>query len=100
HWALWLAPFRLFSRFEPTRSLVQRLPYSLLKWFHYARYPFRALHTDWFDGLSVPLVNYYRREEIAEWFREADLERVRIDPDWGGRCLGYVPSCAQSGGVQ
>lgn len=94
-WALWIVPYRLLSRFQPTQGLAQRLPFTL-----YARYPFRVLHADWFDGLSVPLVNYYRREEIAEWFREAGLEQVRIDPDWGGRALGYAPSSMTSAVVQ
>ncbi len=93
--ALWIAPYRLLSRFQPARGLAQRLPFTL-----YARYPFRALHADWFDGLSVPLVNYYRREEIAGWFREAGLEQVQIDPDWGGRGLGYFPSSMTSVVVQ
>lgn len=86
-WTLWIAPYRLFSRLRPTQALAQRLPFT-----PYSRYPFRVLHADWFDGLSVPLVNYYRREEIAEWFRQASLERIRIDEDWGGRALGYAPS--------
>jgi SAM-dependent methyltransferase len=94
-WALWIAPYRLLSRFQPTRGLAQRLPFTF-----YAQYPFRVLHADWFDGLSVPLVNYYRCEEITEWFREAELERVRIDPDWGGRALGYVPSSVDSAVVR
>lgn len=46
------------------------------------------------------VVNYYRREEIAEWFREAGLEQVRIDPDWGGRALGHVPSSVHSAVVR
>lgn len=91
HWALWIAPYRLLSRFRRMRWLAQHLPFTL-----YSRYPFQVLHADWFDGLSVPLVNYYRREEIVEWFREAKLERVRTDPDWGGRALGYAPSAAVS----
>lgn len=85
-WVLWILPYRLQSRFEATRGLARRLPFTL-----YAAYSFRVLHADWFDGLSVPLVNYYRREEIVGWFREANLERVRIDRDWGGRALGYAP---------
>lgn len=86
-WVLWIAPYCLLSRFAPTRGLARRLPFTL-----YGRYPFRVLHADWIDGLSVPLVNYYKREEIAEWLREADLDRVRIDPDWKGRALGFAPS--------
>ena len=43
------------------------------------------------DGLSVPLVNYYRPEEIADWYRQGRYQRVRIDPEWEGRALGYAP---------
>jgi len=61
------------------------MPFTL-----YAQYPFRVLHTDWFDGLSVPLVNYYRADQIRDWYRDAGMERVRIDQDWNGRALGYA----------
>jgi len=91
-WALWIAPYMLFNRFKLTGGIARRLPFTL-----YAQYPFRVLHADWFDGLSVPLVNYYRREEIAEWFHEAGLEEVRVDPDWGGRALGYAPASVSTG---
>lgn len=68
--------------------LGARIPFSF-----YARYPFRALHTDWFDGLSVPLVAYYKPHEIREWYREGGFERVRIEGEdtWNGRALGYAP---------
>ena len=72
--------------FSSDRRLARHIPFTL-----YAQYPFRVLHTDWFDGLSVPLVNYYRREHVEAWYREAGLERVRIDEDWRGRALGYAP---------
>jgi len=85
-WVLWIAPYLIFNRFKLTGKLARRLPFTL-----YAQFPFRVLHADWFDGLSVPLVNYYKREEIEQWFCEAGLEEVRIDPDWGGRALGYAP---------
>lgn len=88
-WLLWVLPAKLLKRFRPTRRLADRVPFSL-----YARYPFRVLHTDWFDGLAVPLQNYYKPEEIAQWYREAGLERVRIDRDWNGRALGYAPAAA------
>ena len=69
HWLLWIAPFKALTRVGAT-GLASRIPFAF-----YARYPFRTLHTDWFDGLSVPLQRYYRREEIAEWYREAGHER-------------------------
>jgi uncharacterized protein YbaR (Trm112 family)/SAM-dependent methyltransferase len=87
HWALWIAPYRFLARFRMTRGLARRLPFTL-----YARYPFRVLHADWMDGFSVPLVNYYKADEIAHWFRDAGLERVTIAPDWGGRALGWAPA--------
>lgn len=84
-WALWIAPYRLLERLGATAA-ADKLPFT-----HYARHPFRVLHTDWVDGLSVPLVNYYRPEEIAEWYRGAGLDRIRIDSDWEGRAIGYAP---------
>jgi SAM-dependent methyltransferase len=92
HWLLWIAPHRALRRFGPTRALADRIPFSL-----YARYPFRVLHTDWFDGLSVPLVNYYRPEDIAGWYRRAGLTGVSIAPEWGGRALGYAPAREPAG---
>jgi len=85
-WLVVLAPYRLLARFAATRPLAERMPFTV-----YARYPFRVLHTDWFDGLSVPLVNYYRPQEVAEWYRQGGYERIRIDRDWQGRALGYAP---------
>lgn len=86
HWLMWIAPFKALTRIGATR-LAGRVPFAF-----YARYPFRALHTDWFDGLSVPLQRYYRRDEIADWYREAGHDRVRIDEDWNGRAIGFVPA--------
>jgi SAM-dependent methyltransferase/uncharacterized protein YbaR (Trm112 family) len=85
-WLFILTPYRLLSRFGATRSIADRMPFTV-----YARYRFRSLHTDWFDGLSVPLVNYYRPDDIAGWYRDGGYERVRIDRDWEGRALGYAP---------
>ena len=88
-WTVWLLPYRLLHRVAATRRLTERMPFT---W--YARHPFRVLHTDWFDGLSVPLVSYYKPDAIATWYREAGHERIRIDPGWNGRALGYAPESA------
>ncbi len=85
HWLLWIAPYRTLKRLRAGAALADRLPFT-----HYARYPFRVLHTDWMDGLSVPLQNYHKPEEVAEWYRQAGLVRVQIDDDWNGRALGYA----------
>jgi len=85
-WTFILAPYRVLARFKATRAIAERMPFTV-----YSRYRFRSLHTDWFDGLSVPLVNYYRPDDVAGWYREGAYERVRIDRDWEGRALGYAP---------
>lgn len=84
-WTFWIGPSRLLRRGGLSR-LADAVPFSL-----YARYPFRVLHADWVDGLSVPLVNYYKAPEIAEWFRAARLERIATASPWDGRAIGYVP---------
>jgi uncharacterized protein YbaR (Trm112 family)/SAM-dependent methyltransferase len=86
-WLLLLGPYRLLKRFRATARLADRIPFTL-----YARYPFRVLHTDWVDGLSVPLQRYYRSHEVARWYEEAGIQRIQIDADWNGRALGYAPS--------
>ena len=89
HWLLWIGPYKLLSRFRLTRPLAKRIPFT-----YHAAFPFRVLHTDWFDGLAVPLQQYHRRGEVAAWFEEARLERITMDPAWGqnggGRGLGYA----------
>lgn len=88
---MWIEPYRALGRLRLTRPLARRLPFT---W--HAQYPFYVLHTDWFDGLSVPLVNYYRQQEVAEWFHEAGLERMVPDSEWGrgggGRAFGAAPA--------
>ncbi len=88
---MFIGPRRLLESIG-ARALARRVPFSL-----YAKYPFRALHTDWFDGLSVPLVNYYKPHEIAEWYRAAGLAHVRIgsEAEWNGRAIGYAPVVEQ-----
>ena len=85
-WALFVLPYRALKRLAMTARLADRLPFTL-----YSQYPFRVLHTDWFDGLSVPVTHYYKPESIAAWYANAGFERVHIDRDWNGRALGYAP---------
>lgn len=87
-WCAFLLPRKILSAVG-ARDLAARIPFS-----SYVQYPFRTLHTDWFDGLSVPLVNYYKPYEIAEWYRDASFERVQIESEetWNGRALGYRPA--------
>lgn len=85
-WAVFIAPFKLLKRLPGMSRVANAIPFTL-----YARYPFRVMHTDWFDGLSVPVQHYHRPEEIADWYRQAQCDNIRIDERWNGRALGYVP---------
>lgn len=53
-------------------KLSQRVPFE-----YYANFPFNMKLNDAFDVLATPKSNYYRKEEIQRWFREADLKRIR-----------------------
>ena len=97
-WLCWIVPARILNRFRLTQGLARRLPFT---W--HGRFPFYVLYTDWFDGLSVPLVAYYRREEIAAWYQRAGLERAALPEAWGtegfGRAIGYAPAERATAGV-
>ena len=84
HWLMWIAPYRMLHAAGLAR-VANAMPFT-----YYARYPFRVLHTDWLDGMSVPLVDYYRPEQVRGWLREAGLETVEIADDWQGRALGWT----------
>ena len=85
-WLLWIGPYRALGAMGLGRAAA-RLPFT-----RYARYPFRVLHADWFDGLSVPLVDYYRPEQVRAWLNGAGFARVDIAEDWQGRALARVPA--------
>jgi SAM-dependent methyltransferase/uncharacterized protein YbaR (Trm112 family) len=86
-WVTFIAPFKLLQKSPATARVADAIPFTL-----YARYPFRVMHTDWFDGLSVPVQNYHRPEEIAGWYEQAGCEKVQIDEHWNGRAIGFAPS--------
>jgi SAM-dependent methyltransferase len=89
-WAVWIWPFKLLNAIG-LKGLAGKIPFT-----YHARYPFYALHTDWFDGLSTPQQQYYRSETVEEWFRAAKLERIQMEATWGqfgggGRGVGWAP---------
>jgi len=44
----------------------------------YAKFPFRVKHADTFDFLATPKDNYYRREDMEGWLKEAGLKNIWI----------------------
>lgn len=43
-----------------------------------SRFPFREIHNIVHDHLTAPVAFYIRREEFAEWFEQAEAERVEL----------------------
>ena len=44
----------------------------------YAKFPLKVKHADAFDLLATPINNYYTREEVGKWARDAGLKNVSI----------------------
>lgn len=57
---------------------------------YYENFPLNMKLNDAFDVLATPKSNYYYREEIERWFRNARLENIRTfeHPEAGITCIG------------
>lgn len=53
--------------------LSKKLPFS-----YYTNFPFNMKLNDAFDVLATPKSNYYYREEVEEWFRNAGLKDTKV----------------------
>ena len=69
--------YRLFSILPLVGSLVKNCSPSRLK--EYARHGFKVGYTDWFDRLSAPITNYYKRHEMVEWIERSQLSNTRLN---------------------
>ncbi len=87
---------RIFSHY-PVKILNKLGLHKLIKFFpirFHSDYPFYVVIGDAFDRLSVPLVNYYTRDELYKWFSSINLKDIKIiereanNTSW--RCLGIV----------
>ena len=63
-------------------SLGARIPFS-----HYARYPFRVSHADWYDRLSAPKTEYFSQDACEAMVAEAGLEAATVKSRPGGGWL-------------
>lgn len=87
-WALYagvVTPYKVLSRFGPTRALAEKMPLRI-----YADYPVRVIVNDQFDRFSAPIENRYRRDEVAGWLARAGLVEPDIRPGYGWRAVGTV----------
>jgi SAM-dependent methyltransferase len=69
--------YRLFSVLPLVDSLVKNCSPPRLK--EYARHGFDVGYTDWFDRLSAPISNYYKRHEMVEWIERSQLSNTRLN---------------------
>jgi len=69
--------YRLLSVLPLVDSLVRN--YSPPRVKEYARHGFKVGYTDWFDRLSAPISNYYKRHEMLEWIERSQLSNTRLN---------------------
>lgn len=69
------------------KTAANRVPFS-----YYANFPFNMKLNDAFDVLATPKSNYYRYEEVEQWFVESRLKRVKSyeHPEAGITATGFV----------
>ncbi|MEK7181980.1 MAG: methyltransferase domain-containing protein [Patescibacteria group bacterium] len=67
------------------KKLADKVPFS-----YYANFPFNMKLNDAFDVLATPKSNYYFKEEIEQWFADANLSNVHAfeHPEAGITCIG------------
>jgi len=57
---------------------------------HYGGKSLEYIALDWFDNLTVPILQQFSRSEVSSWFEQAGLRPVpSSDADWYGRTCGY-----------
>ena len=80
-------PYKILNRYDATKDIAKHIPGSF-----YAKFPFQVKHADSFDQLSVPLINYYRKEQLEVWFKKTDLKDIWITDIEGRswRCFGTL----------
>ena len=52
--------------------------FSPLRIIEYADLGFRVSYTDWFDRLSAPIANYYKKDEMQDWLKKSNLNNTRM----------------------
>ena len=55
------------------------------RWFpqrfkEYAAHGYRVAYADWFDRLSAPITNYYKKEELIQWLARSGLRNTKLLP--------------------
>jgi SAM-dependent methyltransferase len=84
--ALFVLPYVILRRIPGMRNLAERIPMK-----QYAQYPFKVCVNDQFDRLSAPIENRYTRQQVMEWFKNAQFENIYIHENFGWCGSGRKP---------
>lgn len=90
-WGLFIAPYRLVSRWRLTRALADRVAWPRVKL--YAAYSFDVCVADWMDRLAAPVRFYYTPDQLRQWCQRGALLDIQISPTghYGWRVAGRTP---------
>lgn len=69
--------YRPLSKFKYTKRLLKFLPMSSYI-VYISQFNFTHIFNSVFDQLIAPITNYFYREEIEKWFKEANLKNILI----------------------
>jgi SAM-dependent methyltransferase/uncharacterized protein YbaR (Trm112 family) len=81
-----VGPYRVLSRFGPTRRFAEAMPLK-----SYAAYPMHVIINDQFDRFSAPIENRYRKDEVEGWLARAGLVAPRVLGGAGWRAVAEKP---------
>jgi len=69
---------RVFLNYPAKLAKYLRLTKRNFPYQYYCKYPFRVLHANLFDVLSVPSTKYYSRQQLETWFTAKGLTIMEL----------------------
>lgn len=68
--------YRFLSRLPSLGKYINN--FTPLRIKEYAGYGYGVCYADWFDRLSAPITNYYKKDEINNWILDSGLINTKI----------------------
>lgn len=77
-----------YGIFVNMHHLMCSLPYleklvnhdTFIRFKEYKQYGFRVGYVDWFDRLSAPITNFYKKNEVFKWLTRSGLHDTKLLP--------------------
>jgi len=70
--------YKLFRAIPGIGTLVDRVTPSRIS--EYAGHGYRVSYADWYDRLSAPVTNYYKRGTMEGWLQRSGLSNTQLRP--------------------